>query len=260
MSEFPTNTRIHVDDVRSARLLDSFNIHVWPGTNLLLGPQTEIEPPCSLLGGVDSPDGFRCGAFSYSWSRITRFVGTIGRYCSIAGQVNLGDWEHPTSALTTSVVTFDHHFPLGAYAKKRNPKVVKIALSVPKPICLDHDVWIGKGSYIRSGVSIGTGAIVGSNAVVTRDVPPYAVVVGAPATIKKFRFPDELIEKLLATAWWQYSWADIGDIDPKDPAAACDAIAERRQRGQLRPFTPPLLSALDMRTAAEAPRVHESLI
>ena len=214
MSGLPANIKINVDDVRSARLFEAFNIHVWPGTNLLLGARTEIEPPCSLLGGVESPDGFHCGAFSYSWSRITRFVGTIGRYCSIAGQVNLGDWEHHTTALTTSVVTFDHHFPLGAYAKKRNPKVVRMVLPVPKPIRLEHDVWIGKGSYIRSGVTIGTGAIVGSNAVVTRDVPPYAVVVGAPATIKKFRFSDELIEKLLATAWWQYSWIPMPPAMP----------------------------------------------
>ena len=249
MNVSQTDEKISVDVGRSARCLEASGIHLGPGTNLLLGLRTAIEPPCSILAGAESPDGFSFGAFSYSWSRITRFVGSIGRYCSIAGQVNLGDWEHPTDALTTSVVTFDHHFPLGAYARRRNPNVFRIRLPSPTPICLENDVWIGKGSYIKSGLAIGTGAIVGANAVVTKDVPPYAIVAGVPAQIKKSRFSDELIDKLLKSAWWQYLWVDIGDIDPIDPSAGCDTIAECRRSGHVKRFEPKSLNVTQLQAA-----------
>ena len=58
---------------------------------------------------------------------------------------------------------------------------------------IGNDVYIGHGAYIRSGVTIGDGAIVGAHAVVVKDVPPYAVVAGNPATIKKFKVPLQLI-------------------------------------------------------------------
>lgn len=71
-------------------------------------------------------------------------------------------------------------------------------------IDIENDVWIGKNAMIRSGVRIHSGAVIGMGAVVTRDIPPYAVAVGNPAEIKRFRFQDEMVQRLLKLAWWDW--------------------------------------------------------
>lgn len=77
------------------------------------------------------------------------------------------------------------------------------------PIKIGNDVWIGEGVVIMDGINIADGAIVGAYAVVTKDVPPYAVVAGNPARIVKFRFSQEIIDKLRQIKWWD--WAELPD-------------------------------------------------
>ena len=71
---------------------------------------------------------------------------------------------------------------------------------------IGHDVWIGVGAYIGAGVSVGHGCVVGAKAVVTKNTPPYSVVVGNPARIVKLRFSPSEIERLLRLEWW--NWPD----------------------------------------------------
>lgn len=84
------------------------------------------------------------------------------------------------------------------------------------PIVIGSDVWIGRFAKILNGVTIGDGVIVAAHSVVTKDVPPYALVAGNPACIKKYRYTPEIIEKLLRIKWWE--WEDeliksrIGDF------------------------------------------------
>jgi hypothetical protein len=73
-------------------------------------------------------------------------------------------------------------------------------------IAIGSDVWIGTRAMILSGVTIGHGAVVAAGAVVTRDVPPYAIVAGVPARVLRYRFDADTIERLLAIAWWE--WPD----------------------------------------------------
>ncbi|RKE85583.1 CatB-related O-acetyltransferase [Rhizobium sp. AG855] len=91
-----------------------------------------------------------------------------------------------------------------------------------KDTVVGHDVWIGHGAAIMPGVTIGTGAIIAASAVVARDVPPYAVVGGNPASIIRMRFREEIVAELLAIAWWDWPLAKIeahlialetGDLD-----------------------------------------------
>ena len=84
------------------------------------------------------------------------------------------------------------------------------ALGKPK-LVIGHDVWIGSGAFIDcSKVSrIGDGAVIGANAVVLADVPPYAVVAGVPAKIKKYRYGPDMIEALLRTCWWDWSEEEL---------------------------------------------------
>ena len=77
-----------------------------------------------------------------------------------------------------------------------------------------NDVWIGQKATILPGVHIGDGAIIGANAVVAKDVPPYAVVVGNPAVIKKYRFDKETIDLLLELKWWDKDIEEIKKLIP----------------------------------------------
>ncbi len=70
-------------------------------------------------------------------------------------------------------------------------------------------MWIGAGAHVMSGVSIGTGAVIGAASVVTKDVPPYAVAVGAPARTTRYRFEESIVERLLASRWWEWSHEEI---------------------------------------------------
>ena len=70
---------------------------------------------------------------------------------------------------------------------------------------IGNDVWIGANAMILGGITIGDGAIIGAGAVVTKDIPPYAIVGGIPARIIRYRFPNDVINALLSSQWWNLS-------------------------------------------------------
>ncbi|WP_295720294.1 CatB-related O-acetyltransferase [Mucilaginibacter sp.] len=111
----------------------------------------------------------------------------IGRYNSIANNVNIGHGEHPLNLISTS--SFLNDTPYEVLTQKQ--------------CIVTHDVWIGSGATIRRGITLGIGCVVGGNAFVNKDVPPFAVVGGVPAKILKYRFPQEKIDKILASSWWE---------------------------------------------------------
>ncbi len=80
-----------------------------------------------------------------------------------------------------------------------------------RQVIFGHDVWIGRGVTIRGGVKIGNGAVIGAKAVVAKNIPPYAIAVGNPARVVKYRFDVETIKKFLAVKWWNWSLEKIAD-------------------------------------------------
>ncbi|MCV3384593.1 CatB-related O-acetyltransferase [Campylobacter lari] len=74
-------------------------------------------------------------------------------------------------------------------------------------------MWIGKDALLKQGIILGNGCVVGQRAVVTKDVPPYAIVAGVPAKIIRYRFDEKTIERLLKLKWWDYHFADFHDIN-----------------------------------------------
>ena len=95
--------------------------------------------------------------------------------------------------------------------------------SLGADIVVGNDVWIGRGARILSGVYIGHGAVVGAGAVVTHDVPDYMIVAGNPARAVRLRFEPEVVDQLLAIAWWQ--WSDEAIIDAADKLSTSDIAA-----------------------------------
>ena len=79
---------------------------------------------------------------------------------------------------------------------------------------IGNDVWIGYEAVVMAGVHIGDGSIIAANAVVTKDVEPYAVVGGVPAKMIKKRFPDETIQILEQMKWWDWNYEDIYNVVP----------------------------------------------
>ena len=122
---------------------------------------------------------------------------TIGKFVSMGVQVRIGHGEHPLSFLSTSPYLYFDNLGWKTDAVPSHNEFWNYA-----PCHIGNDVWIGDRVSIKNGVTIGDGAILGLGAVVTKDVPPYAVVAGVPARVIKYRFSPEIISRLQACHWW----------------------------------------------------------
>lgn len=126
----------------------------------------------------------------------------IGNYCSIgSGAIFMmaGNQGHRTDWIST----FPFHFQANIFKKSKNP-YKKLGNTI-----VGHDVWIGSEAMIMAGVTIGSGAVIASRAVVTKNVEPYAVIGGNPAEVIKYRFSDDKIKKLLTLTWWDWSESKV---------------------------------------------------
>jgi acetyltransferase-like isoleucine patch superfamily enzyme len=134
-----------------------------------------------------------------TWSDDYKVV--LGKYNSIGRDCNFflhanhrPDWVTTSSQLLGPVT----------------PEIAEMHMNMGHPSCkgdivIENDVWIGAKATIMSGVKISNGAIVAANSVVTKDVPPYAIVAGNPGKVVKYRFNDKQIERLLSISWWDWS-------------------------------------------------------
>ncbi len=174
-----------------------------------IGAWTAIGPHCSISESTFGDYSYLAGHVSMVWT-------DVGKFTSIAAQTRINPGNHPTWRVTQHHSTYrriqygfdteeDHEF----FQWRREHRCT-----------IGHDVWIGHGVTVIAGKSIGTGAVVGSGAVVTKDIPPYAIAVGVPARVIKYRFPSDVIEKLMATQWWDWDRAtlvarfkDLLDVD-----------------------------------------------
>lgn len=121
----------------------------------------------------------------------------IGAFCSIGSRVVLGHGEHPMNYISTSP-----YFYFDNIGYKTKDMVSHNEFWEIPPIHIGNDVWIGDGVFVKNGVTIGDGAIIGARSVVTKDVPPYAIVVGCPARVLRYRYDRETIDELLRLKWW----------------------------------------------------------
>lgn len=135
------------------------------------------------------------GAYSYTGARTHSFHCSIGRFCSISWGVSIGPGEHDHSRLTSHDFLYNESCGLKPPGAPTYDRFVK-------PCRIGHDVWIGANATILRGAEIGHGAVIGANSTVTQSIPPYAIAVGSPARVKRYRFSQKVIDALVALAWW----------------------------------------------------------
>ncbi len=218
-----------------------------------LAEASRIEAPTSIIATVPPGAFLDIGAFcNLSGGTINNV--RFGRYCSIASGVVIGPHEHPTDWLTTSRTAY---FPevngwdsLVAGSRKAIVRARRRPFSGSCPVTeIGPDVWIGQGAFIKAGVTIGPGAVIGARATVLRDVPPYAIVVGTPGRILRMRFPEQIVERLLATEWWRYSIYDLFEA-PLDSIEETLAVIEPMiASGALRPYEGRVVAPADLADA-----------
>lgn len=199
------------------------------------------------------------GAFSYVIGTAHVLKSDVGRYCSIATGAAVGPTEHPTDRLSTHSLVYNSPRFLD------NPVFAAMkAKGAPHPrnrmrTTIGHDVWIGANASVLCGVTIGTGAIVGAGAVVTKNVPPYAIVVGVPAKVIEYRFAPDLIERLLLSEWWEYHLdQSVVGVDYSEVEAFLDRLETLKKAGALRKLTD-VLAESDVSTTQRRPFFRHSL-
>jgi len=171
-----------------------------------------LESPVTAYGNVKIRNKTQVGSFTYINSGTTIFYGTkIGRYCSIGKNNEIGPVDHPLDWLSSSPIQYNikEHFPHYTDFCKEFPQV---KITRPSSTVIGNDVWIGSLVVIKRGVSIGDGAVIASGSVVTKDVPPYAIVGGVPVKVLKYRFSEDVINKLLKLKWWDRELTELAGI------------------------------------------------
>lgn len=152
-----------------------------------------------IYGKIGVKNHFAQGVLLYEYAKIGSYNyfapytlvnnAVIGNYCSIGPSCKIGLANHHIHAISTSSFIKEKEFP-------------KQLFDIHNPTVIDNDVWLGANVVIKQGVHIGNGAVIGANAVVTHNIPPYAIVVGIPGKIIAYRFSDEKITFYQESQWF----------------------------------------------------------
>ncbi|GFO55608.1 hypothetical protein GMSM_26150 [Geomonas sp. Red276] len=118
---------------------------------------------------------------------------TIGSFCSIARNVSMQEYNHRIDRCSS------YFFASNVFGRDQGEDMASRGA-----IVIGNDVWIGSQVVVVSGAVIGDGAVIGANSVVTGTIPPYAIAAGSPAKVIKYRFDEEIVDRLLALKWWEW--------------------------------------------------------
>lgn len=212
--------------------------------------RTIVTEAPSLLYGVNIRNRTCIGAYTYALKGVTmKNVTRIGRFCTIAENAVLWNANHSLDTISTHPMFLPKYFPwldsfydgldrekyiewCGEIKKKHTQSNGK-----KKTLIVGNDVWIGNGAKILQGVTVGDGAVIGAGAVVTKDVPPYAIVGGNPAHIIRYRFSQDIIERLLKIKWWRYGPKILMGLDIINPThEVLDKLEDRIASGEYAPM------------------------
>ena len=155
---------------------------------------SQIDKTAKIYSGTEFYDS-TIGRHSYIGYDSEVHSCDIGSFCSIANGFVVGGAKHPLDWVSSSPIFYNVGGGTGTH-------LGDLEIEPLTRTTIGHDVWIGNRVTIMQGVTIGTGVAIGAGAIVTKDVPPYAVVAGCPAKVIKYRFDEETIQKLMVSEWW----------------------------------------------------------
>lgn len=195
----------------------------------------------AVIGGLESSFGgnnligqnsFFSGSMGYGsyMGSNCMIYGRIGKYCSIADQVNVVVGSHPTRKFISTHPAFFSTKKQAGFTFTNHQKYEETRYTSDHfLVSIENDVWIGFGAKIMSGLTIHDGAVIAAGSIVTKDVPAYAIVAGAPARIIRYRFNEEQIDKLKTLQWWDLpiDWIEANAKYFDDIDANLEMLIER---------------------------------
>lgn len=220
--KIPFNTikdKLLVNKITIHHAVNNPNIVLSVNKDILLESNVTFWGFCNTLWSM--------GCHSYSGSNLGYGV-KVGRFCSIAVNVSIMGAHHFPDWISTSPVFYN-----SGYHNLIGEDLSNIARQ-DRNIEIGNDVWIGSGVVLKSHLKIGNGAIIAANSVVTKDVPPFAIVGGNPARIIRFRFSDDLIQKIQQIEWWNYHLEDFKGLNANNPEQFIDELNEKVLRNNLK--------------------------
>lgn len=196
-----------------------------------IGKGIEIEEPIHVGPGCVVM-AKEIGRYCFINANTCIFDGVkIGRFVTFARNCQIGGVEHPIHYLSTSFFRISKNwFPDDPvhqsfdFIKNTRPKGARENVTN-----IGSDVWFGASSILLKGVSVGHGSIIGAGAVVTKDVPAYAIVAGNPAKVIRYRFDPKTIDRLLRARWWDLDVEFLSKL-PLDDPNKCLSILEAHLR------------------------------
>lgn len=199
-------------------LYSKFFRRIVPGKSI---KNSQIDKTSKIYSGTQFYDS-SIGKYSYIGYDCSIVKCKIGAFCSIASDVEIGGAQHPLDWVSTSPVFYNVSGGTGRH-------LGSLTISNIKETIIGNDVWIGVKAIIMQGVSIGDGAVIGAGAIVTNDVPPYAIVGGVPAKIIRYRFEESLIKKLLQTKWWNLNDEQLRQYSNvmNNPSLFCELLQNK---------------------------------
>lgn len=215
---------------RSAEVFGGARIrHSTIGSNAIVGSFARIDE--TVLGDYVRVErsnqivSSKIARFSYTGINTVIMHTDVGPFCSISWGVTLGGAEHDYRRISQHSFVYNQNFRdvLEVSAVQYN--------RFASPLQVGADVWIGSGACVLRGVTIGTGAVVGANSTVTKDVDPYSVVAGSPARVIGQRFSNRIISELLNIRWWDLPIDELKKIsDTLAMVASETSLSELRKK------------------------------
>jgi acetyltransferase-like isoleucine patch superfamily enzyme len=186
------------------------------GKDVHINKGATLESPVAIMKFADIRNRCKIGKYTFINRGTTLFYNTkMGRYCSIGKGCEIGVVDHPLDWLSTSPIQYNIGAEFDYKEDCKDFKQIKFTKQSETEAFgtdIGNDVWIGSLVVIKCGLTIGDGAVIAAGSIVTKDVPPYAIVGGVPAKIIRYRFNEETIKRLLELKWWDRDLKDLNGI------------------------------------------------
>jgi phosphonate metabolism protein (transferase hexapeptide repeat family) len=184
-----------------------------------LGRYTEVGARTRLLES-------ELGDYSYIVNDGDMAYTKAGKFCSIAAMTRINPGNHPMWRASQAHFTYR----ASAYFEGEADEESFFDWRRSHRVILGNDVWIGHGAIILPGRRIGDGAVVAAGAIVTKDVPAYAIVGGNPARVIKPRFPEPIAQRLSRLTWWDWTHDELHQALPDFRVLPIEGFLEKYER------------------------------